>query len=122
MSELLYLLMSRILSAKEILSANGVVMLKASAMYGIIREQKGGVRKVSKNDNQVTHRYSTGSCYLDSDSEEDPEMASGNQATGAGSAMSALDDDKGNDLLSSSICHFEEEINKKCIGNNSYCN
>ena len=63
----------------------------------------------------ITHQYSTGSCRLDSDSEEDP---SDIQSTG-GSTTSALDGDKDDDLmLSSSICHFEEEINNKRIGNN----
>lgn len=32
--------------------------------------------------------------------------------------MSATDGDKDDDMLLTSICHFEEEINKKRIGNN----
>ena len=50
---------------------------------------------------------------LDSDSDED----SGNQAT-RGSGVSATDGDKDDDMLLTSICHFEEETNKKRIGNN----
>ena len=30
----------------------------------------------------------------------------------------SIDGDKDDDLLLTSICHFEKEINKKCIGNN----
>jgi hypothetical protein len=64
------------------------------------------------------HCYRTESSCLDSDSEEDSEADCGSQATG-GSA-GALDGNNDDDLLSTSICHFEEETNKKRIGNNFF--
>ena len=96
-----------------------VKILKVPAICGFRREQKEEVRKVWEIGIKL-HWYRIGSSSLDSDSSEDFETDSGNQATGG--SRNDLEHDKDGDLLSSSICHFEEEMNKRRIGNNSYSN